>query len=60
MYMWSSGKDLLTCVDVAVVLSGGKVIAKGTPSELVRNPNAQQLIWWLIQGLTKSNGKEII
>jgi len=34
-------RDLLTCVDVAVVLSDGKVIAKGTPSELVKNPNAQ-------------------
>ena len=34
-------RDLLTCVDVAVVLSNGKVIAKGTPSELVKNPNAQ-------------------
>jgi len=34
-------RDLLSCVDVAVVLSGGKVIAKGTPSELVKNPNAQ-------------------
>ena len=27
-------RDLLTCVDVAVVLSDGKVIAKGTPSNL--------------------------
>jgi len=34
-------RDLLTCVDVAVVLSDGKVIAKGTPSELVKNPNAK-------------------
>ena len=34
-------RDLLSCVDVAVVLSNGKVIAKGTPSELVKNPNAQ-------------------
>ena len=34
-------RDLLTCVDVAVVLSEGKVIAKGTPSELVKNPNAK-------------------
>ena len=34
-------RDLLSCVDVAVVLSDGKVIAKGTPSELVKNPNAQ-------------------
>ena len=34
-------RDLLTCVDVAIVLSDGKVIAKGTPSELIKNPNAQ-------------------
>ena len=34
-------RDLLSCVDVAVVLSDGKVIAKGTPSELVKNPSAQ-------------------
>ena len=33
-------RDLLTCVDVAIVLSDGKVIAKGTPSELVKNQNA--------------------
>ncbi len=30
-------RDLLTCVDVAMVLSEGKIIAKGTPSELVAN-----------------------
>ena len=34
-------RDLLTCVDVAMVLSEGKVIAKGTPSELVANQNAK-------------------
>ena len=34
-------RDLLTCVDVAMVLSEGKVIAKGTPSELVRNQSAK-------------------
>ena len=34
-------RDLLTCVDVAMVLSEGKVIAKGTPSELVKNQNAK-------------------
>ena len=34
-------RDLLTCVDVAMVLSQGKVIAKGTPSELVKNQNAK-------------------
>ena len=33
-------RDLLTCVDVAIVLSDGKVIAKGSPSELVKNQNA--------------------
>ena len=34
-------RDLLTCVDVAIVLSAGKVIAKGSPSELVKNQNAK-------------------
>ena len=34
-------RDLLTCVDVAMVLSEGKIIAKGTPSELVANQNAK-------------------
>ena len=33
-------RDLLTCVDVAIVLSDGKVIAKGSPSELVKNQSA--------------------
>ena len=33
-------RDLLTCVDVAIVLSDGKVIAKGSPSELVKNKSA--------------------
>ena len=33
-------RDLLTCVDVAIALSDGKVIAKGSPSELVKNQNA--------------------
>ena len=34
-------RDLLTCVDIAMVLSDGKVIAKGTPSELIQNQNAK-------------------
>ena len=34
-------RDLLTCVDVAMVLSEGKVIAKGTPSELIKNQSAK-------------------
>ncbi len=34
-------RDLLTCVDVAMVLSEGQVIAKGTPTELIENQNAK-------------------
>jgi lipopolysaccharide export system ATP-binding protein len=34
-------RDLLTCVDVAVVLSNCKIIATGTPSELVNNVDAK-------------------
>ena len=34
-------RDLLSCVDLAVVLSNGKVIAKGTPNNLIKNIAAQ-------------------
>ena len=34
-------RDLLSCVDVAIVLSDCKIIAKGTPSELVNNKEAR-------------------
>mgnify|MGYP006172770803 CR=1 FL=1 len=34
-------RDLLTCVDVALVLSNCKVIATGTPSELINNIEAK-------------------
>jgi lipopolysaccharide export system ATP-binding protein len=34
-------RDLLTCVDVAIVLSNCKIIASGTPSELVKNIDAK-------------------
>ena len=34
-------RDLLSCVDVAIVLSNCKIIAKGTHSELVNNINAK-------------------
>ena len=34
-------RDLLSCVDVAMVLSEGKVIAKGTPTEHIKNQNAK-------------------
>lgn len=35
-----SSRDLLSCVDSAMVLSEGKVIAKGTPQELIKNTRA--------------------
>jgi len=34
-------RDLLACVDVAIILSNCKVIAQDTPSNLVKNINAQ-------------------
>ncbi len=34
-------RDLLSCVDVAIILSNCKIIAKGTPSELVKDTKAQ-------------------
>jgi lipopolysaccharide export system ATP-binding protein len=34
-------RDLLSCVDVAVVLSNCKVIAKDTPSNIIKNIDAQ-------------------
>ena len=34
-------RDLLSCVDVAIILSNCKIVAKGTPSELVKDTNAQ-------------------
>tara|TARA_B100000780_G_scaffold172639_1_gene120897 strand:+ start:81 stop:857 length:777 start_codon:yes stop_codon:yes gene_type:complete len=34
-------RDLLSCVDVAIVLSNCKIIAKGTPSELLNNVKAR-------------------
>ena len=34
-------RDLLSCVDVAIVLSDCKIIAKGTPSEIIRDTNAK-------------------
>jgi len=34
-------RDLLACVDIAMILSNGKVVAKDTPSNLVKNINAK-------------------
>ncbi len=37
-----SSRDLLSCVDNAMILSEGKIVAKGTPQELVNNTRAIQ------------------
>jgi lipopolysaccharide export system ATP-binding protein len=34
-------RDLLACVDVAMILSNGKVIAQDDPSNLVKNISAK-------------------
>jgi len=34
-------RDLLSCVDVAIVLSNGKIIARGTPSNLIKDQDAK-------------------
>jgi lipopolysaccharide export system ATP-binding protein len=34
-------RDLLACVDIAMVLSNCKIIAEGSPSELVNNLDAK-------------------
>jgi len=35
-------RDLLSCVDVAIILSNCKIVAKGTPSELINDINAKK------------------
>ena len=35
-------RDLLSCVDVAIILSNCKIVAKGTPSELINDANAKK------------------
>ena len=34
-------RDLLACVDIAMILSNGKIVAQDTPSNLVNNINAK-------------------
>ena len=34
-------RDLLACVDIAMIISNGKIIAQDTPSNLVKNINAK-------------------
>ena len=38
-------RDLLACVDVAMILSNCKIIAQNTPSNLVKDSNAKRLFW---------------
>ena len=34
-------RDLLACVDIAMIVSNCKIVANGSPSSLVKNINAQ-------------------
>ena len=34
-------RDLLTCVDRAIVLSSGKIIASGSPNEIIKDSSAR-------------------
>ena len=34
-------RDLLSCVDVAVILSNCKIVAQGSPNELINNTDAK-------------------
>ena len=36
-----AARDLLTVVDTAIVLSNMKIVSKGTPTQLINDPNAQ-------------------
>ena len=36
-------RDLLACVDIAMLLNNGKIIAEDTPSNLVKNINARDV-----------------
>ena len=38
-------RDLLACVDAAMILSNGKIIAENTPSNLVKDINAKKYCW---------------
>ena len=34
-------RDLLACVDTAIILNNGKVVAQGTPSNLIQDIDAR-------------------
>ncbi|MDC3175217.1 ATP-binding cassette domain-containing protein [Candidatus Pelagibacter sp.] len=39
-------RDLLACVDIAMILSNCKIIAEGSPTELVNNIDAKKCLFW--------------
>ena len=39
-------RDLLSCVDVAIVMSNCKIVAKGTPSMLINDYEGKNSIFW--------------
>ena len=42
-------RDLLSCVDRAIVLSNGKIIASGSPNEIIKDASAKSTTWWWIK-----------
>ena len=39
-------RDLLACVDTAVIIHNGKVVAQGTPTSLIQNIEAKNVYFW--------------
>ena len=40
---YHNARDLLTCVDRAIVLSNGKIIASGSPQEIINDTHARSV-----------------
>ena len=49
-------RDLLACVDVAMILSNCKIVAQDTPSNLVKNINVKMLTLVIILNSIRFNG----
>ena len=39
--MYHQARDLLACVDTAAIIHNGKVVAQGTPANLIENIDAR-------------------
>ena len=39
-------RDLLACVDVAMILSNCKIVAHGSPSDLIKRYKCSKCIFW--------------